>query len=178
MFFKKFSTIPYALDGYSKDAMSIITAAVLKHINVDQSYVYQKYIIPSGASPESLAYQLYGDAEKYWTILYVNAIVDPFTEWPMAPEILEEWVEKKYGDINKVLHFVDVVSGEYFDDVEQSVLFSYLEEGSPIPHNAHPVTALDYESNLNRQRGEIVVISPKYINTFVDMFNKSIEGKS
>ena len=178
MFFKKFGTIPYSLEGYSKEAMNIIAASVVKHFNVDKAYVYQRYIVPSGATPESLAYEIYGDADKYWTILFINGIVDPFTEWPMDPVVLEKWTEAKYGDVNKVIDFVNVTNSEFYDDVQRDLFFNYIEEGTLLPFNVHPVTALEHEMTKNQERGQIIVISPRFINSFIDMFNKSIEGKA
>lgn len=177
MFFRKFKTIPYELDGYSKEAMNIITASVVKHFNVDKSFVYQRYVVQAGASPESLAYDLYGDADKYWTILFVNGIVDPFVDWPMEPDVLEKWVEAKYGDVNKIIDFRDVTTGDLLDDVAKKDMFDLIEDGQPIPNNISPITALAHEMEINQRKGEIVVIVPRYINNFIDMFNRSIEGK-
>lgn len=178
MFFRKFKTIPYAVDGYSKEAMNIITAAVVKHFNVDKAYVYQSYVVQAGATPESLAFELYGDAGKYWTILLVNGIVNPFTDWPMDADVLEEWVAAKYGNVDKVIDFQDVQTGDLLDDVAKADMYEWIEAGNPVPNNIRPITALAYEMERNQEKGNISVIAPRYINTFVDMFNKAIEGKA
>lgn len=177
-FFKKFGTIEYKLDGFSKDAMNIITAAILKKLNVDKTYVYQNYVVPAGASPESLANELYQDAQKYWTILLVNGVVNPFLDWPVSDSVIEEITVKKYGSVNKVLFFRDLETGFLLDDIDDAEMREYIEEGNPIPYNITPITALAYEADLNRKRGEIIVIAPRYINQFVDLFNKTIEGKA
>lgn len=175
-FFRKFGSIEYKLDGYSKEAMNIITAAVLKRLNVDKTYVYQKYVVPAGASPESLANDLYRDSSKYWVILLVNSIVNPFLDWPMSADVLEEIVEAKYGSVNKILYFNNLETGFQLDDVEDAEMRVFIET-NPIPVHIHPVTAMEHESTLNIQRGEIIVVAPRYINNFVDAFEKSIEGK-
>ena len=175
--FKKFGTVQYALDGYSKEAMNILTAAVVKRLNVDQSYVYQRYVIPDGATPESLANDLYKDPEKYWTILLVNGIINPFLDWPMDTEILEKWVNAQYGSLTKVLYFTNVNSGKIYDDVDSKVFFDLMEAGEPLPYQVHPVTCFEHETILNQEKTQITVITNKYINLFVDTFNKSIEGK-
>lgn len=176
-FFKKFGTIEYKLDGYSKEAMNIVTAAVLKRLNVDKTFVYQKYVVPAGATPESLADDLYQDPNKYWTILLVNSIVNPFIEWPVNDHVLEELVEKRYGSITRILHFIDTTTKFQLDDVDDAAMRELIQSGEAIPFNIHPVTAIEYETELNRLRAQIVVVSPKHINRFVDLFNKSIEGK-
>lgn len=177
-FFKKFDTIQYQLDGYSKEAMNIVTAAVLKRLNVDKTYVYQSYIVPAGASPESLANDLYKDPHKHWTILLVNSIVNPFLDWPVNDQVLEELVVREYGSAHKIVHFIDMATKFQLDDVQDAVIRQLIEDGNPIPQNIRPVTALEYEIEKNRRKAQITVVAPKYINRFVDAFNKSIEGKA
>lgn len=175
-FFKKFPVINYSLDGYNKDAMNIVTAAVLKRINVDKSYVYQTYDVPNGSSPESLAYELYKDPTLCWAFFLVNGMINPILDWPMTDEVLEEHTLAKYGSLYTIVYFTDL-EGYRLDDVAEKEVRDFLELGNPMPHNVHPVTALEYESELNRARGKITIIAPRYINQFVDLFNKSIEGK-
>lgn len=174
--FDKFGTTPYTVDGYSKEAMNILTAAIIKHINVDQAFVYQRYIVPAGTTPESLADELYSDASKYWTILLVNAIVNPFLDWPMDAQTLEEYVKVKYADPDSVLYFTNLQTGKMYDDVAAEGFFALLEDGDPLPQNVHPVGPLEHEAIENSRKSEIVVIAPRYINIFVDTFNKSIQG--
>lgn len=177
-FFKKFGTIEYKLEGFSKEAMNIVTAAVLKRLNVDKTYVYQSYIVQAGMTPEGLAYELYNDPHKYWSILLVNGIVNPFLEWPVNDTVLEELIIAKHGSVNKILHFIELDTEFQLDDVADAQMRAWIAEGNPMPHNIHPVTALEYETNLNRERAKITVVAPRYINRFVDLFNKTIEGKA
>lgn len=174
--FKKFGTLPYSLDGYSKEAVNILTAAVVKHINVDLSYVYQRYVVPTGTSPENLAEKLYDDPNKYWTILLVNSIVNPFLEWPMDSITLEDYTRNKYGSVDKVLYFTTLPDERIIDDYDSIAFFEMLDNGDPLPQNVRPVGALEYEASLNAKRSEIVVVSPKYISIFVDAFEKTIQG--
>lgn len=176
-FFKKFPVINYSIDGFSKDAMNIVTAAILKRVNIDQAYVYQTYDVPAGCSPESLANDLYKDPKLYWTFFLVNGMINPFLDWPMPDEVLEEYVVSKYGDMNAILYFTNLDDGFRLDDVAEAEVRADIENGDPIPFNYHPVTAMEYESDMNRQKGKITIIAPRYINQFVDLFHKSIEGK-
>lgn len=174
--FEAMTTIPYKLDGYNKEAMNILTAAIVKHINVDQSYIYQSYVVPAGTTPESLAEKMYGDSRKYWVILLVNAIVNPFLEWVMDAHTLEEYTKAVYSDIDTVLYFTNLQTGRRYDDVASETFFSLLEAGDPLPHDVHPVGPLEHEAALNAKRAEIVLINPRYVHFFVDTFNRSIQG--
>lgn len=176
--FKKFKTLPYALDGYSKEAMNLLTAGILKHVNVDQTFVYQKYNVPAGMSAESLANELYKDAGKYWTILLVNSIVDPFNEWPMDSTALENYTKHKHGSTTAILYFINVNTRRRYDDVDEETYRQLIADDQPIPELVHPVTAIEHESVENQKRCEIMVVAPRYISLFEDTFNKAIEGKS
>lgn len=176
-FFKKFPVINYSLDGYNKDAMNIVAAAVLKRLNVDKTYVYQSYDVPTGASPESLAYDLYKDPSLCWVLFLVNGMVNPLLDWPMSDEVLEEYTTLNHGSLNKILYFIDLNTGFRLDDVAHAEMQIIVNNGGEIPHNISPVTALAFEAEENRKRGKIVIVAKQYMNQFVDTFNKSIEGK-
>lgn len=176
-FFSKFSTINYTVDGYNKDAENILTSTVLKQLNVNKALLVQNYNVPAGMSPEVLAEELYKDPTLWWTFFLINNKVNPLTDWPMSDEALEEYTLKKYGDVNKILYFVDITKNKRLDDVADAQMREYLETHD-VPFNIQVVTALTYESELNRDKGFITVLSPKFINTFVDTFNQNIQGKN
>ncbi|QFR57944.1 baseplate wedge protein [Stenotrophomonas phage Moby] len=175
-FFNKFGTVNYSLDGYNKDAMNIITAAIVKRLRVDESYVHMRYTISDGEIPEGVANELYKDPQLYWTILLVNAIVNPFLEWPVSTDVLEDIVKAKYGNVNKIIAWQNNTTGLYYDDVDSAKWQAMVDNGQQLPMAVHPVTALAWENDLNTKRAQIVVVDPKYINLFVDMFNKVVEG--
>ena len=176
--FKRIGTIEYAVDGYRSMAANILTAAVVKHIDIDKAFLYQKYNVPAGLTPEALAYKLYNDADLYWVLLYVNGIVNPFLDWPMDENTLSDWIAGEYGDINKVIHFKDVNTGLYIDDALTAEYYALLTSGDTLPYNIHPVTALEYETERNHRKSEIVIITPRYVRRFVDVYEKTIAGKA
>ena len=62
----------------------------------ENTSVFQKYDINDGDTPESIAYKLYGSAEKHWIILAMNEIVDPQYDWPLNQITLASYVNSKY----------------------------------------------------------------------------------
>ena len=62
----------------------------------ENSSVFQKYDIRDGDTPESIAYKLYGSAEKHWIVLAMNDIVDPQYDWPLDQITLGNFVNSKY----------------------------------------------------------------------------------
>jgi hypothetical protein len=62
----------------------------------ENTSVFQKYDIRDGDTPESIAYKLYGSAEKHWIVLAMNDIVDPQYDWPLDQITLGKFVNSKY----------------------------------------------------------------------------------
>lgn len=177
MFFKKFQPIQYSLDGYSKKAMNILTSAILKRLNIDQNYTFQKYIVKEGEHYDSLALRFYNEPSWGWTILLANSIVDPYTQWPMDLQVLEKFTVSEHGSAEALIEFRYIDTGWVLDDIADRDCRALILALQPLPINVHPVTALEYEGELNNDRRNIVIVSPRYIRQFVDAYNRVIEGK-
>lgn len=64
------------------------------------------YTIQEGETPDSIAYDQYGDSEWFWTILILNNIINVNEMWPMAADELDRYIQKKYGSYeNKPRHW-------------------------------------------------------------------------
>lgn len=177
MFFKNFGTINYTLDGYTQKAMNILTAAILKRLNVDKTFLFQKHMVADGQTIESLSKDLYNDANLGWTILLVNSIIDPFLEWPMSQNTLEAHVERNYPSPHTIVRFIRIDSGWEVDEIDDRNYRELIKNGQPLPINISPVTAMEHENQLNNARRDILVVSPREIFRFVDAFNKVIDGE-
>ena len=171
-YFKKFGQIDYG----GVKAANILTVVLPSHLNIDKAFVYQNYNVIDGETPESIADKLYKDPQLYWTILVVNSIVNPYTDWPIEESVFEEFVSKKYGDIFGVHHFWDNRIDRICDDVADAEFRVIPAED--LPYYIIPKTNLDYEREINEERREIIVINPRYVSQFVEVYNRAIEGKS
>lgn len=54
-------------------------------------YIY--YTVKNGETPEIIAYNYYGTVDYWWIILLYNNILDPFYEWPISNNDLEQYVQ-------------------------------------------------------------------------------------
>lgn len=175
MFFRKFNEIPYALDGYNKDVTNILMAVLPRRLNVDETYVFQRHQVASGARPESIAYELYQQAQYHWTILVINDMVNPYLDWPMSDEEVELYTRKKYNnDVYGLHHFYWLHNGKWLDEVDEA---HYRALYPDLPEDVIPVTNLQYETDTNLEKRQILVINPRYINQFIESFNRALEGK-
>ena len=68
--------------------------------------IFNKYEIPMGARPDTVAEDLYGSAQFDWVILTVAGIINVRNEWPLNPRDLYDYSLDKYGDaLNSTRYF-------------------------------------------------------------------------
>lgn len=174
-YFKKFPTIEYTLNGRSKLVTNILASVLPKRLNVDKTYVFQRYLVSSGERPEETAERMYKDPNLYWVILLINNITDPLLGWKMSDSELDLYCEAKYDNINEVHHYFNIEKNKISDEVDEKY-FRTLPN-SQLPVNIKPVTNFDYESELNNEKGQIIVVNPKYVSQFVESVIRALEGK-
>jgi len=86
------------------------------------------YTINPGQSPDQVSYNEYKNPNYYWAILLLNNITDVRSEWPIAPDELEEYVNNKYGDkIDDIRHWET-------DRITDTELGIVLEQGTIIEY--------------------------------------------
>lgn len=176
-FFKYFPRINYSADGLSRNVVDITTSFLLRHVKVDDSFLFQRYIVQDGETPESVSQKIYNTPKYYWTILLVNNIVNPMTEWLMESSMLEKFVNAKYPDgITGIHHFYDTAAGRICDDVDDAHFRSLI--GHPdFPSEIMPITNYQYELEMNEKRREIIVVNPRAISRFADDYQRMLESK-
>jgi hypothetical protein len=54
------------------------------------------YDITEGERPENVAYNIYGDVEKFWLVLIFNRITNVFKQWPMTQTQLYDVANRLY----------------------------------------------------------------------------------
>ena len=98
-YFRYYPKTIYAQDT-EQNSIDVVTNLVTRFSFEKQfkenTSVFQKYDINDGDTPESIAYKLYGSAEKHWIILAMNDIVDPQYDWPLNQITLSNFVNSKY----------------------------------------------------------------------------------
>ena len=90
--------------------------------------------------------------------------------------MFEEFVRKTYADIVGVHHFYDNRIDRVCDDLADAEFRAMPAED--LPFYIIPKTNLEYERGINEARREIIVVNPRYVAQFVEIYNRAIEGKS
>ena len=179
-FDKNFPTIPYDSVGQGtfKDVKNLLRRVALRTKVKTNSLLYDTYDVKEGETPESVAFNLYDDAELHWVIMLVNDITDRYHQWPMRYSQSLQYVNDKYDDVNAVHHYeIAQTSGDTTTKIEvysNSALFS---GDTDFYGTATAVTNLEYEESLQDQRRKIKLLDPQYLPQFISEF-ESLMGES
>ena len=152
--------------------------------------VFDKYEIPMGARPDTVAENLYGSSQFDWVVLTVAGIINVRNEWPLSDRDLYDYSFDKYGEsLNSVKFFetkeVKDVDGRLVLPKGKVVdsNFTIPKPGEPTA-TLNPVTGIsnyEYEVRLNEEKRSIFVLREEYLQEFLnDMrqmmtYNKSSE---
>ena len=143
MYFNFFPTVDYVNVGQSnsKTVTNILKRAAIREVIKNNLAIYTKYIIKSGETPESVAFNVYGDAELHWVILLTNDIYDRYHQWPMNVNQFLAYVNEKYTNPNATHHYeISQSSGD------TSVKIDIGSDNTGYP-SATAVTNFEYEES-------------------------------
>ena len=139
--------------------------------------IFNKYEIPMGARPDTVAEDLYGSAQFDWVVLTVAGIINVRNEWPLNPRDLYDYSLDKYGDaLNSTRYFQTT---EVKDSNGRLVLpkgkvvdsnFTIPKPGTPNA-TLNPVVGVsnyDYETIQNDIKSRIFVLRDEYLQEFLN----------
>ena len=140
--------------------------------------IFNKYSIPDGARPDTVAEDLYGDSTLDWVVLIVAGIINVNTEWPLSDRDIYRFSENKYGltELNSIKFYE---TRQVVDSLNRLILPSGLVVDSnftiPDPINAggtiNPVrgiTNYEYEVRENDKKRQIYILRNEYLDQFLD----------
>lgn len=164
--FEKMPNLGYIVDKRVVTVKDIFrrVAVLTEAIN---DYQLEHYTIQDGEWPEDVAYKLYGDPKLYWTVLLVNNIIDPYNDWFVPSEVLEEFTAEKYGadQVDAHHHWVLLDRPEVCVEYDAAK----LANGEIIQ-----ISNKEHEEILNDNRQFIKVVRSDNIKDFVKDFEQKI----
>jgi hypothetical protein len=146
-----FNSIPDFLYPDFKEAGKYkLSKNIFRRIRIRDSFnaIYASsisYTIQDGETPDSIAFNEFGDGEWFWTILILNNITDMNTMWPMKSDELDRFIEKKYKDFeNKPRHWeTKQVTNSNGDVVLESGIIVELFQNRPEQNNVNYVPKIN-----------------------------------
>ena len=139
--------------------------------------VFDKYEIPEGARPDTVAENLYGTSLLDWVVLTVAGIINVRNEWPLSNRDLFNYCSNKYGDSLNSVRFFE--TREVKDSSNRVILpkgkivdsnFTIPKPGEPSA-TLNPVVGIsnyEYETSLNEEKRNINVLREENITEFLE----------
>lgn len=147
-------------------------------------YVFYSYTIKDGETASIIAHKYYGDATYDWLIFMINAIYDPFIDWPLSSSEIENYIITKYGSLVEAKQ----TTHEYYQIIqpremiydgtivqEQRVIIDHSTYLTIPDESRYLITKYDYEKQVNETKRIIKIVDKIYLTTLVEEF-KNIFG--
>jgi len=138
---------------------------------------FQKYSIREDQRPDSIAEELYGDANFDWVVLITANIINVKDEWPLSSRLLYEVMYDKYEEnLNSVRHYE---TKEIRDSKDRLLLpgGKVVDSTFRIPNpdspgqEINPTVAVSnwlVEVRKNNEKRTIKVLKKAYLTSFVN----------
>lgn len=166
MYFDLFPTIEYKNVGLTttKTVTNILKRAAIRSAIKENRVIFTQYIIKGNETPESLAFDLYDDAELHWVILLSNDIYDRYHQWPMNVNQFLSYVGDKYSNPNGVHHYeISQTSGD------TTVKINIGTTNADYP-SATAITNIEYEEARQNKLRRIKILQPNQVATITNEF--------
>ena len=140
--------------------------------------IFNKYEIPEGSRPDTVAEEYYGSATLDWVVLMTAGIINVRNEWPLSNRDLYRFAVEKYGIENLTApHHYETI--EVKDNQNRLILpeGKVVDSDFTIPNpsnpavNINPVTSIEnyeYEVRKNREKSSIYLLKPRYLQQFLN----------
>ena len=144
--------------------------------------LFNKYQIPEGARPDTVAEAFYGSAELDWVVLMTAGIINVRDEWPLSNYHLYRYVENKYGveNLSNIHHYetIEVKDSKgrlilpACKDVNEDFTLNYSDGGSKVSLSGgnvrQGVTNWEYETRKNNEKSSIYLLKRGYLQQFLN----------
>lgn len=139
--------------------------------------VFDKYEIPMGARPDTVAEDLYGNAQFDWVVLTTAGILNVRNEWPLEDRDLYNYALKKYGDALNSPRFFETTEVKNSDGVTILEKGKVVDSNFTIPNPNTPTATLnpvigisnfEYETRLNDKKRSIFILREEYLQEFIN----------
>ena len=139
--------------------------------------VFNKYEIPEGARPDTVAEDIFGSPNLDWVVLTVAGILNVRNEWPLSNRDLYNYANNKYDESLNSTRFFETT--EVKDSSGRLILpkGKVVDSNFTIPKPRTPTATLnpvvgisnyEYETRLNYEKRNINILRKEYLNQFID----------
>ena len=166
-----FDTFPLILvdpkrEGETKVVTNLLRRVALRAKIKTNTAVFDIYDVKEGESPESIAFEMYGDTEYHWIVMLMNDITDRYHDWPMTTPQFLSFLKEKYSNPNSTHHYeISQTSG----DTTVKVNVGTVNTDYP---SATAVTNFEYEEAEQDKKRKIRLLDPTYVDLITEEFRR------
>jgi len=163
MYFEKFPRIQYTNveGGPSRTVVNILRRIGARDAVKTNGVLFSKHSVRGSETPESVAFDFYGDAELHWVLLLVNDIYDRYHEWPMNVNQFQAFLADRYDDPNGVHHYeISQSSGD------TNLTINIGDDNTDYP-TATLITNFEYEEKEQDRKRQIKILSTSFLPQFI-----------
>jgi len=152
--------------------------------------IFNKYQIPEGYRPETVALDVYGKIDLDWVVIISAGIVHIRDEWPLSERDLYKYCIEKYGD-DGILNDVKFYETKEVRDIQGRLIlpsgqvvdsdFSIQDPKNPylVINPVSGISNYEYEVRKNEKKGTIYILKKDYLQQFLnDMRSIMVYDKS
>jgi|7_EtaG_2_1085326.scaffolds.fasta_scaffold10608_5 hypothetical protein len=164
--------------------------------------IFNKYEIREGARPDTVAEELFGNAELDWVVLMTAGIINVRNDWPLSDREIYNYSLDIYGDdLNNIHHYETKEIKDSLDRlilpagkvVAQDFKIFYTDDGttytndstksgSNVTQISNPIVGItnyEYQVIKNDKKRSIYILKEEYLQQFLDdMRHEMIYSKS
>jgi len=175
-YFNEFPVIDYNLSGVNgntKEVTDIWRRVKVRSKIANNVALFDKFDVPEGDSPETVAYKVYGSADYFWVVCLLNNVVNRYYDWPLDEYNFQQYVADKYSNPAGIHHYeITQSSGKQTGDGPSD--YSHKLEVNSDTSGAQSVSNIEYERREQDKKRQIKLLQPNYLNNFIDEFRRLI----
>jgi len=144
--------------------------------------LFNKYEIPDGARPDTVAEELYGSSEYDWVVLLSSGIINVRDQWPLSDRDIYRFSENKYG-IAGLTEIKFYETTEVKDSQGRLILprGKVVDSNFTIPNPSNSlitlnpvagITNYEYEVIENNKKRSIYLLKSGYLQQYVNDLRK------
>ena len=175
-YFNEFPLVQYNLSGVNGKTVEVTD--IWRKVKVRSKIannlsLFDKFDVPEGDSPETVAYKVYGSTDYFWVVCLLNNVVNRYYDWPLDEFNFQQYVADKYANPDAIHHYeITQSSGKQTGDGPSD--YSHKIEVNSDYVGAESVSNIEYERRLQDEKRQIKLLSPQYLNSFIDEFRRLI----
>ena len=185
--------IEYDTNGVGRVFTNLLNRVSIIPELLKNPLVYYQYTTQDGDTPEIIAAKYYGDSYRYWIVLFANELLDPQWNWPLSNKVFEEYVTKKYPDIQTTVevHHREKILTQYdsgtntetvnrvkisefdYNQLVESNYYKSLPTGDvSVEITKREVTYYEHEMELNDAKKTINLLNSRYVDQIETSFTE------